>query len=36
MTLTKTVSDAAGPQLPTNTVSLMQHAFGSDGVLGTP
>jgi len=29
------VSDTAGPQLPTNTVSVMQHAFSSDRILCT-
>jgi len=29
------VTDAAGPRLPTNAVSLMQRAFGSDCILGT-
>jgi len=28
-------NDAAGPQLPTNAVSIMQQIFGSDCLLGT-
>jgi len=28
-------NDAAGPQLPTNAVSIMQQIFSSDHLLGT-
>jgi len=28
------INDAAGPQLPTNAVSVMQHSFNSNHLLG--